>query len=86
MDRKIGERMEYICHTEEDIDKMLKAIKKKNISELFKDVPKKLLSSGLRVPQGLSEIELKRLMNGLASKNKTGKLITKKDLRVQVNS
>ncbi|HZX44870.1 MAG TPA: aminomethyl-transferring glycine dehydrogenase subunit GcvPA [Candidatus Nanoarchaeia archaeon] len=63
--------MEYICHTEEDIDKMLKAIKKKNISELFKDVPKKLLSSGLRVPQGLSEIELKRLMNGLASKNKT---------------
>lgn len=63
--------MEFIPHTDLDVEQMLKSIGKENISELFKDIPAKIIfKKGLHIPSGLSEIELKKLVWDIGSKNK----------------
>lgn len=56
--------MPFIPHTEEDIQKMLNAIGVNSIDELFAEIPSELRSDdGLgRVPAGMSEMEVARLM------------------------
>jgi len=60
--------LRYIPHTEEDVQKMLKAIGVKSIEDLFGNIPKgHRLSKPLDLPGPLSEIDLIRHMEGLQS-------------------
>ncbi len=55
--------MPFIPHTEEDIQAMLSSIGASTIDELFDEIPPELKSGSLqRVPPGLSEMEISRLM------------------------
>lgn len=55
--------MPFIPHTEEDIHAMLASIGARNIDDLFDEIPPDLKSGGLkRVPPGLNEMEISRLM------------------------
>ena len=64
--------MHYISNTEEQKKEMLEAIGVKNVLELFKDIPPELiLKRNLNIPEALSEIEVKRLLDSLAGKNKS---------------
>ena len=55
--------MPFIPHTEEDVTRMLGAIGASCIDDLFDEIPAGLRARGLeRVPSGLSEIEVSRLM------------------------
>ncbi|WP_455216837.1 aminomethyl-transferring glycine dehydrogenase subunit GcvPA, partial [Kaarinaea lacus] len=56
--------MPFIPHTEEEIRDMLAAIGVESIENLFDEIPKELRSSGLqKVPQGLNEMQVGRLMS-----------------------
>jgi glycine dehydrogenase subunit 1 len=48
---------------------MLQYLKLKSVSELFEDIPKEIRIDGLRLPDGLSELELKRDLEALMSRN-----------------
>lgn len=62
--------MNYVPHTEQDQQAMLKSVGKNSIEELYHDIPADLkLKRDLQVSGGLSEIELRRLLKGLADKN-----------------
>jgi len=55
--------MPFIPHTEEDIQAMLASIGANSIDELFDEIPPALKTGSLkRVPPGLSEMEVSRLM------------------------
>ena len=55
--------MPFIPHTEEDIQAMLESIGADTIDDLFDEIPPALKSGKLkRVPPGLSEMEISRLM------------------------
>lgn len=55
--------MPFIPHTEEDIHAMLASIGARKIDDLFDEIPPDLKSGGLkRVPPGLNEMEISRLM------------------------
>ncbi len=55
--------MPFIPHTEEDIQAMLASIGANSIDELFDEIPPALKTGSLkRVPPGLSEMEISRLM------------------------
>ena len=56
--------MPFIPHTDADIAAMLKAIGANTIDDLFDEIPPALRSAGLtQVPEGLSEMEVARLMH-----------------------
>jgi len=55
--------MPFIPHTEADVAAMLKAIGVNSIEDLFDEIPPALRSAGLtQVPEGVSEMEVARLM------------------------
>lgn len=55
--------MPFIPHTEEDIQAMLASIGANSIEDLFDEIPAALRSGKLtRVPEGMSEMEISRLM------------------------
>ncbi len=63
--------MPFIPHTEQEIDEMLEAIGIKNTDELFEEIPSHLKISGLDgIPQGMTEMEISRLMHKRAAQNK----------------
>jgi len=63
--------MDFIPNTDEDRKLMLKEIGIKKISDLFKDIPSKLLlKDSLRIPKGLSEIEVKELLRKISERNR----------------
>ncbi len=63
--------MNFIPNTEKQRKEMMIAVGVNHISELFKDIPEKiLLKKDLNLPKGMTEIELKRFMGDLGSKNK----------------
>ena len=56
--------MPYIPHTKEDVTAMLASIGANSIEELFDEIPPNLKSGELkRVPPGLNEMEISRLMS-----------------------
>ncbi len=63
--------MDFIPNTESDREEMLKVIGVDTVSDLFGDIPSSLLTGGLRIPSGLSEMEVKDLLRKISEKNRT---------------
>ena len=62
--------MRFIPNTDQDRKEMLKFLGIKSIKELFKNIPEELLlKKNLKIPKGLSEIELVKEMRLLSEKN-----------------
>jgi len=62
--------MRFIPNTDQDRKEMLEFLGVKSIKELFKNIPKELLlKRNLKIPEGLSEIELVKEMRFLSEKN-----------------
>ncbi|UCH53287.1 MAG: aminomethyl-transferring glycine dehydrogenase subunit GcvPA [Pseudomonadota bacterium] len=62
--------MPFIPHTDADIKAMLASIGAKSIDELFDEIPEALRAGKLtRVPEGLSEMEVARLMQARANQD-----------------
>ena len=62
--------MPFIPHTDADIKAMLKSIGVKSIDDLFDEIPEKLRAGKLtQVPEGLSEMEVTRLMQARANQD-----------------
>ena len=62
-------KINYIPNTESDIKLMLKEIGVESIDDLLSDIPKELLCKTINIPDGISEIELKRTLRSLSDKN-----------------
>lgn len=63
--------MNYISNTKEQKNEMLKAIGVSKITELFQGIPQSLiLNESLRLPDAMSEMEVRQLLEGIAAKNK----------------
>ncbi len=64
--------MPYIQNTEREVKEMLEAIGVSSIEDLFKDIPAGVRVKGnLNLPSQMSELELLRHIESLASKNRT---------------
>ncbi|MFC1807153.1 aminomethyl-transferring glycine dehydrogenase subunit GcvPA [Candidatus Omnitrophota bacterium] len=63
--------MNYIPHTKEEIQEMLKAIGVASVQDLFKDIKPALRTKSFNIPDGKSEQEVMAHMSNLASKNAT---------------
>jgi glycine dehydrogenase subunit 1 len=62
--------MPFIPHTEQEIAEMLQAIGVNAIDDLFEEIPANLRVDGLPgVPEGLTEMEISRLMRSRAAQN-----------------
>ena len=62
--------MPFIPHTEDDTREMLAAIGVRRLDDLFDEIPKELLADALEgVPDGLSEMEITRLMHERAARD-----------------
>lgn len=61
--------MSYLPHTEAEREEMLNAIGVQRVEDLFANVPDDLRSGPLNIPPGLSEMEVLRLVNGMAATN-----------------
>jgi glycine dehydrogenase subunit 1 len=60
----------YIPHTDDDVRAMLAATGARTIDDLFDEIPSALLSHGLeRVPAGVGEMEITRLMHERAERD-----------------
>src|SRR5690606_29711056 len=61
----------YLPHTEDDIKVMLNTIGVGSLDDLFSKIPKNLRYKGnYQVPTQLSDLEVSKLLNNIASKNK----------------
>lgn len=61
----------YVPSTEEQRGEMLKTVGVSDYAGLYADIPEELLiKNGLVLPEGISELELRRKMSGIAKKNK----------------
>ena len=65
--------MQYISNTEQDKKEMLEAIGVSSIAELLSAIPKKLKSFELKIPDGISELELDRELDETGHLNKNFK-------------
>lgn len=64
--------MPFIPHSEADVQAMLKTIGVDSIDDLFDEIPASLKIDALaRVPAGLNEMEVNRLLKGLAAQDGT---------------
>ncbi len=62
--------MPFIPHTDADVQAMLKSIGVNSIDDLFDEIPEKLRAGKLtQVPEGLSEMEVTRLMQARANQD-----------------
>jgi glycine dehydrogenase subunit 1 len=62
--------MDYIPHTPEQTGRMLAALGKKSLNDLFKDIPGPArLKSPLKIPAGVSELETRRVFEKELSAN-----------------
>lgn len=65
--------MSYLPLTEEDRKQMLSEIGVKSFDELIAKVPASLRYPALDLPQGMSEFELRQLLEGVLAENKTAR-------------
>ena len=66
----------YVPNTKEQRQDMLKAIGLSSMEDLFVDIPQEVRLKGeLEIPQGKSELEVKREMEDLAGKNQVFRTI-----------
>ena len=66
----------YVPNTKEQRQEMLKAIGLSSMEDLFVDIPQEVRLKGeLEIPQGKSELEVKREMEDLAGKNRVFRTI-----------
>lgn len=64
--------MKYFPHTSDDIDRMLRVIGLQSLDDLYAEVPEELkLHCELNLPEGLSEIEVRRRVEDLAVRNRS---------------
>lgn len=63
--------MSYIPHTEGDRLKMLEQIGLKTVEELFQDIPESCRYPELNIPDGLSEMEVKKRLKDLSDRNQS---------------
>ena len=62
--------MPFIPHTDQEVAEMLQAIGINAIDDLFEEIPANLRVDGLPgVPEGLTEMEISRLMHSRAAQN-----------------
>lgn len=62
----------YLPSTPQERQEMLQSIGYQAIDELYSDVPKRvLLNKPLNIPKGISELEVRDAMRGMAAKNRT---------------
>jgi len=59
--------MPYIPHTDEDVKAMLDTIGVDSIDDLFDEIPKDILAKNFDIPEGISEMEMMRLMSERAA-------------------
>ncbi|MBV1921266.1 MAG: aminomethyl-transferring glycine dehydrogenase subunit GcvPA [Pseudomonadales bacterium] len=59
--------MPYIPHTDEDVKAMLDTIGVDSIDDLFDEIPKDILAKNFDIPEGISEMEMVRLMSECAA-------------------
>ncbi len=62
-------KVNYVPTTEADIKLMLREIGVKSIEDLLQDIPKELLCKPINIPDGMSEMELRRSLKSLSDKN-----------------
>ncbi|MEA3355175.1 MAG: aminomethyl-transferring glycine dehydrogenase subunit GcvPA [Patescibacteria group bacterium] len=63
--------MDFVPASKKEEKEMLKTIGISSLNSLFKDVPKEfLLKKDLKIPKGLSELELSKKVSSIAAKNK----------------
>lgn len=61
----------YIPHTAEQREQMLATIGVKTLDDLYQSVPHDMLiGDGLKLPEGLSELEVREMVTAMAEKNK----------------
>src|SRR3989338_3476991 len=65
--------MQYISNTEADKKEMLKAIGVSTFDELISNIPAKLKNLVLKIPAGISELELDRELDEIGAANKNFK-------------
>ncbi len=65
--------MQYISNTEQDKKEMLKAIGVSSFEELVSNIPKRLKDFELKIPNGISELELDRELDETGHLNKNFK-------------
>ncbi|MFW5488014.1 MAG: aminomethyl-transferring glycine dehydrogenase subunit GcvPA [Desulfovibrio sp.] len=63
--------MPYIPHTSSETGEMLEAIGVRSIDDLFADIPESLRPRSFNLPEGKSEMDVKRHLSFLASRNRT---------------
>lgn len=66
----------YVPHTAEQREQMLATIGVKTLNDLYKSVPHDMLiGDGLKLPEGLSELEVREMVTAMAEKNKVYKTV-----------
>ena len=66
----------YVPNTLEERQEMLKEIGYSSIEDLFAHIPDEVkIKGGLNIPEGKSELEVRREMENIASKNQVFKII-----------
>ena len=66
----------YVPTTAAEREEMLAVIGVKSIEELYRSVPQEMLLSGtLRIPEGLSELEVREAVTAMADKNRVFKTV-----------
>lgn len=63
--------MDYIANTEKDRKEMLEFLGLKDFEELFSDIPQQFRNPFFNIPEGKTEIEIRRYFQSLAEKNVT---------------
>ena len=63
--------MNYIPHTQEQLQSMLKTIGVSKIDDLFKDISPQLRAKSFNIPEGKTEFEVIKHFKKLAAKNAT---------------
>jgi len=61
----------FLPHTEETRQEMIKEIGLNSVKDLFSNIPKEAKVENLNIPDGLSELEAKKCLMTLANKNKS---------------